>query len=237
MPGPRVPSNGPVKRIPAGSDEQLSRYVQLLDRYHHTLDLMSEQGRRDLDRHLHEAKLYAELAERLAGSEPTVVDVGSGAGLPGVVIATMLPRARVLLVERRRRRSAFLELVRGALELDNVEVFSGDVIDLDGVSANVITAQAVAAMSEIVRLTRHLHTDPCYLVSRRSEGWRDDLDEVWRAAGLAAPEPDEETTSASKATADAAAARLPAGAELIEEPLDHRGSLVALRLPGGSACL
>lgn len=221
-----------MKRTEASSDELLSRYEQLLHRYHRTLDLMSEQGRQDLERHLSEAKRYADLIERLAGGASTIVDLGSGAGLPGVVIAVMLPQARVLLVERRRRRAAFLELVRGALELENAEVFGGDVVDLTGVCADVVTAQAVATLSEVTLLTRHLHADPCYLVSRRGGDWHGDLGEVWRAAGLSTATP----SSLDEAPGGAAAQGTPAGAEVIEEALEHRGSLVTIRLPGGSAC-
>lgn len=229
--------------------QPLEKYTQLLVRYHRTLDLMSDRGLSDLDRHLQEAMRYAEMIKRVAGESPTVVDVGSGAGLPGVVIAIMLPAARVLLVERRRRRRAFLELVSGALGLDNVDVVPGDVLDLSGVAADVVSAQAVAAMSEVVRLTRHLHADPCYLIGRRGEGWRHDLVEVWRAAGLAvtidqstenqvvdAPFAEGLPGDGLEEPDDAKAEAVPAGAELFEEPLEHRGSLVALRLPGGSAC-
>jgi 16S rRNA (guanine527-N7)-methyltransferase len=51
-----------------------------------------------------------------------VVDIGSGAGFPGLVLATAMPRARFDLVEASRRKSEFLERVVAALELENVRV-------------------------------------------------------------------------------------------------------------------
>ncbi len=202
----------------------IDKYAELIERYHRTLDLLSDAGLRELPRHIADAESYAALIERLAGPAPTVVDVGSGVGLPGVVIALALPESRVVLVERRRRRTAFLELATAQLGLTNTTVLGEDVRDVSGVCADVITAQAVAEPSTIVELTRHLHKDPCFVISRRAEGAAIVADALWRAAGLD-----------GNGVGDATEAT-PAGAELLEEPLETRGSLFAVRLPGGSAC-
>jgi len=63
--------------------------------------------------------LLAVAAPPAAGS---VVDVGSGAGLPGIVVAVARPDMRVALVEADRRKAAFLIHVAGTLALDNVRV-------------------------------------------------------------------------------------------------------------------
>lgn len=62
----------------------------------------------------------------------SALDLGSGAGLPGVPIAIALPTVRVVLAERRRARAAFLELVVSELKLENVQVYLGDAGDLPG---------------------------------------------------------------------------------------------------------
>ena len=209
-----------------GDGERVAAYVDLVHAYHATLDLVSDRGLAEFERHVADARVYARVIRRLAGPTPTIVDVGSGVGLPGVVIAALLPNARVVLVERRRRRVAFLELVIGRLDLGRAEVFAGDVRDVTGVRADVVTAQAVAGLAELVRLTRHLQADPCFLVSRRGPGWERELPAVWAAVGVG-PEGGDRSVVGSGA---------PAGAEVVEEPLEPRGSLVALRLPGGSAC-
>jgi len=57
-------------------------------------------------------------------------DIGSGAGLPGLVIAVARPRLRMVLVEPRRRAAAFLELAVERLEATNASVYVGGVEDL-----------------------------------------------------------------------------------------------------------
>jgi len=61
-----------------------------------------------------------------------VVDVGSGAGLPGIPLALARPDLSFCLAELRRRRVAFLELAIDSLQLRNVRVFAGKVEDLAG---------------------------------------------------------------------------------------------------------
>jgi 16S rRNA (guanine527-N7)-methyltransferase len=74
-------------------------------------------------------------------------DLGSGAGLPGVVVAIALPRIRMLLVERRPRRAAILELVVEELGLSNATVFAGRVVELPE-RVDVALARAFAPPEE-----------------------------------------------------------------------------------------
>jgi len=59
-------------------------------------------------------------------TDETIVDIGSGAGFPGAVWAIVHPNARVLLIERRERKVAFLERLIRSIPLANVEVFGGE---------------------------------------------------------------------------------------------------------------
>lgn len=78
------------------------------------------------DRHI----LDSLRAVPLLAREEIVCDLGSGAGLPGIVVAIALPGARVLLSERREQRVGLLELAVQELELSNVEVIAGRAEDL-----------------------------------------------------------------------------------------------------------
>ena len=74
-------------------------------------------------------------------------DLGSGAGLPGVVVAIALPRVRMLLIERRPQRAAFLELAVEELGLSNAAVVAGRVEDVPG-EVDVALARAFAPIDE-----------------------------------------------------------------------------------------
>ena len=99
------------------------------------------------DRHLVNCGLLAELMP----PEGTVCDVGSGAGLPGLVLAVARPDLRVTLVEPLLRRTTFLEEVVAALPLDNVEVVRGRAEALHGKRRfDVVTSRAVAPLGRLL---------------------------------------------------------------------------------------
>ena len=206
---------------PQGSGEApLVAYRALLDRYHRTLDLLSPAGYADIERHLAEAERYAAAVGELAAEAGPVLDLGSGAGLPGVVVAARLAPREVWWVERRRRRAAFLTQVAARARLASVRVIVDDVRRLarppDGVAA--VTAQAVGTLREVATLTRPLWGPRVLLVSRKGPDWRGEvaaLEAWWRGEQGAAEE-------------DWAAPRV-----LRAEPLGTRGTLVAVELRGG----
>jgi 16S rRNA (guanine527-N7)-methyltransferase len=79
----------------------------------------------------------------------TVVDVGSGAGLPGIVLAVARSDISVTLIEPLARRTAFLTQAVDALKLDNVTVHRGRAEEATGLQADVVTARAVAPLDRL----------------------------------------------------------------------------------------
>ncbi len=88
----------------------------------------------------------------LLPSSGTVIDLGSGAGLPGIVLAAMRPRARIVLLEPMERRTDWLHFVAGELRLANVEVRRGRAEDVVGLAkADAVTARAVSSLDNLYR--------------------------------------------------------------------------------------
>lgn len=100
------------------------------------------------DRHILNCALLTDLIDRHA----SVADIGSGAGLPGVVLAVRRPDLRVVLIESMLRRAAFLSEVVDALELHNVEVMRARAEELFGTHKfDVVTSRAVADLTKLSR--------------------------------------------------------------------------------------
>jgi 16S rRNA (guanine527-N7)-methyltransferase len=102
------------------------------------------------DRHL----LNCVAAAALIPVGSSVVDLGSGAGLPGIVLAIARPDLTVTLVEPMQRRAVFLEVVVADLGLKAVAVRRARAEDLKKprLGADVVTARAVAPISRLVAL-------------------------------------------------------------------------------------
>ena len=89
-----------------------------------------------------------------------VGDVGSGAGLPGVVLAIARPDVEWVLIEPMERRVAWLNEQVAALGLDNVEVVRGRAEEwADGPVLDQVTARAVSAFRTLIPLTAPLVRD------------------------------------------------------------------------------
>jgi 16S rRNA (guanine527-N7)-methyltransferase len=87
----------------------------------------------------------------------SVADIGSGAGLPGVVLAVMRPQLDVILIEPMERRTTWLSEVVAELGLENVEVRRGRAEEYHGAfEVDAVTSRAVAALSKLVRLSMPL---------------------------------------------------------------------------------
>jgi 16S rRNA (guanine527-N7)-methyltransferase len=98
------------------------------------------------DRHLINCAVVGELIP----SGTSVIDVGSGAGLPGLALAIARPDLHVTLVEPLLRRSVFLDEAVSLLGLSTVEVVRARAEDLS-LSAPVVTARAVAPLDRLAR--------------------------------------------------------------------------------------
>ena len=100
------------------------------------------------DRHLLNCAVVADL---IGGRYRTLVDIGSGAGLPGVVLAMVRPELGVTLLEPMERRCRFLSECVDALGLANASVLRGRAEDAT-VRADVATARAVAPLDRLAEL-------------------------------------------------------------------------------------
>ncbi len=140
--------------FPAGS-QAIYRYVDLLTTEGVARGLLGpREGQRIWARHIVNCAVVADALT--AGQR--VVDVGSGAGLPGLVLALARPDVTVTLVEPLLRRTAFLAEVVEDLGLANVEVLRSRAEDVGGRVFDVATARAVAPIDRLARWTLPLLT-------------------------------------------------------------------------------
>ncbi len=88
-----------------------------------------------------------------------LLDVGTGAGFPGLVLAIALPKVEVVLCEPLNKRAAFLKYAAMELDLSNVTVAKMRVEELDSEPFGLITSRAVTDTGMLLELTGHLSDD------------------------------------------------------------------------------
>jgi len=100
----------------------LERYLGEVEVWNRRINLTAIAAGESWIRHVGESLRLEAAAQVSAGDD--VIDVGSGAGLPGVVFAVLHPESRVVLLEANARKAGFLTHVAGVLGLGHVEVTS-----------------------------------------------------------------------------------------------------------------
>ncbi len=102
-------------------------------------------------RHLDNCAAVADPSLALIPPSATVTDIGSGAGLPGLVWALVRPDVRVVLIEPLQRRTTFLaEAVQDLGLTDRVEVVRAKALEAHPTGVQVVTSRAVAPLSALV---------------------------------------------------------------------------------------
>jgi 16S rRNA (guanine527-N7)-methyltransferase len=143
------------------------------------------EGERLWDRHL----LNCVAAAALIPMGSSVVDLGSGAGLPGIVLAIARPDLTVTLVESMLRRTAFLEVVVADLGLTGVQVRHARAEELKKprLQADVVSARAVAPVDRLVALAAPLLRPGGQLLALKGAGVVEEVRSGWasvRRAGM-----------------------------------------------------
>ena len=114
-------------------------------------DLLGLLGPREMPRLWSRHILNSAVVAELVPPGKTVCDIGSGAGLPGIPMAIVLPDTRFTLIEPMERRSDWLISVVEELGLKNVEVLRARAEEV-GEAFDIATARAVSALPKLLRL-------------------------------------------------------------------------------------
>lgn len=144
-------------------------------------------GPREIDRLWTRHVLNSAVLGEAIPEGASVCDIGTGAGLPGIVAAIARPDITMTLVEPLLRRTTFLDEVVAELGLDHVEVIRGRAEDLHGRRTfDVVTSRAVAPLDRLLGWSMPLVAPTGVLVAMKGRSVRDEvvaargLLDVWR---------------------------------------------------------
>lgn len=131
---------------------QLSRYVALLAKWNKVYNLTSVRDPKEMvSRHILDSLA---ILPYLQGD--SLLDVGTGAGLPGIPIAITFPEMAVTLLDTNSKKTRFLQQAKAELSLDNVTIVHARVEEADLPKFSMVTARAFASIKDIIALTgRH----------------------------------------------------------------------------------
>ncbi len=157
------------------SEQQLALllgYLDLLSRWNATYNLTAVKDRAGmLTQHLADCLAVVPAVQRYLGARDVssfrILDVGSGGGLPGIVLAIMLPTVQVSCVDSVGKKAAFVRQVAGALALPRLQAVHSRVEALKAPPFDLVISRAFASLPDFVGLTAsQLASDGCWLAMK-----------------------------------------------------------------------
>lgn len=144
--------------LDAGQTERLLAYLALLARWNRVYNLSAVRDPAAmLVQHVVDSlAVVAPLRRETSGRRARLLDVGSGAGLPGLVLAVAMPELDVTCVDAVGKKVAFVREAAGALGLGNVQALHARVEKLEASNYDLITSRAFASLADFVSLTHRL---------------------------------------------------------------------------------
>jgi 16S rRNA (guanine527-N7)-methyltransferase len=165
--------------------DQLLMFVDMLLKWNQTYNLTALKNVSEvLDLHVVDSltvlpNLKAYFQEKRITS-PTILDVGSGAGLPGIVLAIMKANYKICCLDAVEKKTAFVSAVKGELGLKNLTSKHARVERLESMQADVVISRAFASLSDFVELAQN-HVKECgRLVAMKANGVEDEAAELAR---------------------------------------------------------
>ena len=139
--------------LPSATQQKLLDYLALVQKWNKVYNLTTVLE--------HEAMLTHHLLDSLAvvphvAHAKSILDVGSGAGLPGIPLALALPEAQVTLLDSNQKKDAFLQQAVIELKLTNAQVVCGRVENIQlNQQVSVVVSRAFAELEKFAALAGH----------------------------------------------------------------------------------
>jgi len=175
--GARIQAAGQALGLDINSrqEQALQAYIGQLQRWNRTYNLTAlRQPEQMLVQHIFDSlsivRPLQEILYKNTAYDTKIMDIGSGAGLPGVVLAIMMPDCRVQCVDAVEKKMAFVRQMSGVLELDRLQAIHARVEQLEPANANIVVSRAFASLEDFVRLGgKHVAPDGWLLAMKGQE--------------------------------------------------------------------
>ena len=149
---------------------RIEQYLQLLLKWNQKINLTAEKDPEEiLKKHVFDSLQYVRAIE--PGFR--MMDIGSGAGFPGILLKIIFPQLQLVLLESQRKRCSFLETVVRDLEMEQVKVFNARAEDISGNQAgqfDLVIFRAVSGVQECLNLSERFLPSGGRVVLKKNPG-------------------------------------------------------------------
>jgi 16S rRNA (guanine527-N7)-methyltransferase len=153
---------------------QLEKFTELLQKWNKIHNLTGAKTVQDIYPNIIDALYPCTFVEK----PNSILDVGTGAGFPGMMLAIVYPNVHTVLCEPRNKRASFLKYVAMELELLNVKVVKKRVENYNSDAFGLISSRAVTNTNMLLELTEHLQNESTQYLFYKGEQVFSELESV-----------------------------------------------------------
>jgi 16S rRNA (guanine527-N7)-methyltransferase len=154
--------------------EKLKKFTELLLEWNKIHNLTGAKTPLEVEKNIEDSLFPSTFID----TPSSILDVGTGAGFPGLLLAMAYPNARTVLCEPRKKRASFLKYVAMELALENTTVIKKRVEEYTHAPFGLISSRAVTNTAMLLKLTQHLQDQQTRYLFYKGEQLFDELKDV-----------------------------------------------------------
>ena len=155
--------------------DQTLDYLSLLQKWNQSFNLVSSRNKLEIvERHI----LDSLSVNEYIGGE-CILDMGSGAGLPGIPLAIFNPEKKFILLDSNGKKTRFLQQVKIALHLQSIEIENSRVENYQTKhQIDMVVCRAFSSLVEIAKKAQHLLSRDCKILAMKGKFPEDEISEL-----------------------------------------------------------
>lgn len=158
--------------LPDNFFQKVQKYKEHLFKWNKIHNLTGAKNEQVLNEFIYDAVFPVSFLPQVK----TLMDIGTGAGFPGMILAFALPQTEVTLVEPLTKRASFLQFIKADLGLENVKVIKKRVEEMEPQVFDLITSRAVTDTKMLLDLSQNFRDIHSKLLFYKGEKVFDELD-------------------------------------------------------------
>jgi len=165
--------------LPENFFANIQKYKEHLHKWNKIHNLTGAKDEKTVDSFIYDAVYPVKFLPQV----DSLMDIGTGAGFPGMILAFALPQTEVTLVEPLTKRASFLQFIKADLGLQNVHVVKKRVEQMESEIFDIITSRAVTDTKMLLKLSKNFRDADSKLLFYKGEKVFDEMNDVSEGMG------------------------------------------------------
>ena len=151
--------------LPDNFFSNIQKYKENLMKWNKIHNLTGAKDSQTIDEFIYDAVYPVKFLPKF----DSLLDIGTGAGFPGMILALALPDTEVTLAEPLAKRASFLQFIKADLELPNVKVIKKRVQEMEDEIFDVVTSRAVTDTEMLLKLSQNFRDEDTKILFYKGE--------------------------------------------------------------------